>query len=83
MFNIRKYIELKLNKKFPQNWMVVFTQCAFDVIDDIEYSNDNIIDTDSFNSNFINRLVGLSKILKAGGGIFQINEKDLNILQKK
>ena len=83
MFNIRKYIELKLNKKFPQNWMVVFTQCAFDVIDDIEYSNDNIIDTDSFNSNFINRLVGLSKILKTGGGIFQINEKDLNMLQKK
>ena len=37
--------------------MVVFTQCAFDVIDDIEYSNDNIIDTDSFHSNFINRLV--------------------------
>ena len=26
--------------------MVVFTQCAFDVIDDIEYSNDNIIDTE-------------------------------------
>ena len=83
MFNIRKYIELKLNKKFPQNWMVVFTQCAFDVIDDIEYSNENIIDTDSFNSNFINRLVDLSKILKTGGGIFQINEKDLNTLQKK
>ena len=83
MFNIRKYIELKLNKRFPQNWMVVFTQCAFDVIDDIEYSNDNIIDTDSFNSSFINRLVGLSKILKTGGGIFQINEKDLNMLQKK
>ena len=83
MFNIRKYIELKLNKKFPQNWMVVFTQCAFDVIDDIEYSNDNIIDTDSFNSNFINRLVSLSKILKTGGGVFQINDKDLNILQKK
>ena len=31
--------------------MVVFTQCAFDLVDDdIEYSNDNIIDTDSFNS---------------------------------
>ncbi len=83
MFNIRKYIELKLNKRFPQNWMVVFTQCAFDVIDDIEYSNDNIIDTDSFNSNFVNRLVSLSKMLKTGGGMFQINEKDLNILQKK
>ena len=41
-----------------------FYSMLFDVIDDIEYSNDNIIDTDSFNSNFINRLVGLSKILK-------------------
>ena len=41
MFNIRKYIELKLNKKFPQIWMVVFTQCAFDLVDDdIEYSID-------------------------------------------
>tara|TARA_B100000989_G_scaffold282562_1_gene247722 strand:+ start:582 stop:2426 length:1845 start_codon:yes stop_codon:yes gene_type:complete len=84
MFNIRKYIELKLNKKFPQIWMVVFTQCAFDLVDDdIEYSIDNIIDTDGFNSNFINRLINLSKILKTGGGVFQINENDLNILQKK
>ena len=84
MFNIRKYIELKLNKKFPQTWMVVFTQCAFDLVDDdIEYSNDNIIDTDSFNSNFINRLVNLSKILKTGGGVFEINNNDLNSLQKK
>ncbi len=84
MFNIRKYIELKLNKKFPQTWMVVFTQCAFDLVDDdIEYSSDNIIDTDSFNSNFSHRLESLSKILKTGGGAFQINDKDLNTLQKK
>ena len=57
--------------------MVVFTQCPFDKVDDnIEFSEMNIVDTDGLNTNFSNRLMELSNILKAGGGAFQINERE-------
>ena len=83
-YNIRKYIELKLNKKFPQEWMVVFTQCPFGSIDDnIEHSKDNLVDADSFDSNFITRIIDLSKLLKSGGGVFEINNQEMNLLKNK
>ena len=84
MYEIRKYIEKKINKKFTQAWMVVFTQCPFDKVDDnIEFSEMNIVDTDGLNTNFSNRLMELSNILKAGGGAFQINDQDMKKLITK
>tara|TARA_B100000963_G_scaffold360347_1_gene390847 strand:- start:6758 stop:8599 length:1842 start_codon:yes stop_codon:yes gene_type:complete len=83
-YNIRKYIELTINRKFPQEWMVVFPQASLENIrDNIEYPDENIVDTDSFNLNFIKRLTNLSKLLKTGGGFFEINNKDLKILKEK
>ena len=84
MYEIRKYIEKRINKKFPQAWMIVFTQCPFDKVDDsIEFSEMNIVDTDGLNTNFSNRLMELSNILKAGGGAFQINDQDMKKLITK
>lgn len=83
-YEIQKYINLKLNKNFPQAWMVVFTQCSFDNVEDnIEYSDDSIVDTDGLNKNFSNRLVNLSNTLKTGGGSFQINEQDIKKLKNQ
>ena len=83
-YEIQKYIKLKLNKQFPQEWMVIFTQCSFDSVDDdIEYSNENIIDTDGLNKNFSNRMISLSNSLKTGGGSFQINEQDMRKLKNQ
>ena len=64
--------------------MVVFTQCPFDKVDDnIEFSEMNIVDTDGLNTNFSNRLMELSNILKTGGGVFQINDQDMKKLITK
>ena len=83
-YEIQKYIKLKLNKQFPQEWMVIFTQCSFDNVDDnIEYSNENIIDTDGLNKNFSNRIISLSNSLKTGGVSFQINEQDMRKLKNQ
>ena len=83
-YEIQKYIKLKLNKQFPQEWMVIFTQCSFDSVDDdIEYSNENIIDTDGLNKNFSNRMISLSNSLKTGGGSFQIKEQDMRKLKNQ
>jgi len=84
MYEIRRYIQRTINKNFPQTWMVVFTQCPFDKVDDsIEFSEINIIDTDGLNTNFSNRLIELSNTLKAGGGAFQINDQDMKTLITK
>ena len=84
MYEIRKYIEEKINKKFPQAWMVVFTQSPFDrATDNIEFSEINIVDTDGLDTNFSNRLMELSSTLKAGGGAFQINEQDMKKLKNQ
>ena len=64
--------------------MVVFPQASLENIrDNIEYPDENIVDTDSFNLNFIKRLTNLSKLLKTGGGFFEITNKDLKILKEK
>ena len=76
-YEIQRYINKQLNKQFPQNWMVVFTQCLFDSIDEnIEYSEDNVVDTDGLNKNFSDRLIQLSNNLISGGGSFQLNKDD-------
>jgi len=83
-YNIRKYIELTINRKFPQEWMVVFTQASLEnTKENIEYPDENIVDADSFNLNFTQRLITLSKLLKSGGGLFQINNNDLKLLKEK
>ena len=83
-YEIQKYIKKQINKQFPQNWMVVFTQCLFDSVDEnIEYSEDNVVDTDGLNKNFSNRLVQLSNNLVTGGGSFQMNDMDFKKIKNQ
>ena len=82
-YDIRKYIETKIGKKIPQEFLVVFSDCPFDLDDDnIEYSKFNIIDTDCLQYSFIDRLISLSNKLVSTGVIFQISEIDFDILKK-
>jgi hypothetical protein len=82
-YNIRKYIETKIGKKIPQEFLLVFTDCSFDLDDDnIEYSKSNIIDSDGFLYSFIDKLISLSNKLISTGSIFQISEIDFDSLKK-
>ena len=84
MYTINKYIKKKLNKSFPQTWLVIFTQCNFDnVKDNIEYSANNIIDADTFDKDFHNRVFNITKNLKEGGGSFNLSSQDLRTLKSK
>ena len=82
-YDIRRYIETKIGKKIPQEFLVVFSDCPFDLEEDnIEYSKSNIIDTDELQYSFIDKLISLSNKLVSIGGIFQISEIDFDILKK-
>ena len=84
MYSIKEYIRKKINKSFPQTWLVIFTQCNFDNIDDnIEYSSENIIDSDTLDKDFKSRILKITKNLKEGGGSFKINPQDLKTLKGK
>ena len=83
MHDIKDYIKLKIDKNFPQSWMLIFTQCHFNADDNIEYSSENIVVTDGLDKNFNDKILYLANILKTGGGRFQITEQDLKIIKNK
>jgi len=82
-YNIQEYIRKKFNKKYPQDYLVIFPDCSLNNIsDNIEYSENNIIDTDQFYNNFSQKISNITKKLKPGGDIFNLEKKEIEKLQK-
>jgi len=82
-YNIQEYIRKKFNRKYPQDYLVVFPDCSLNNIsDNIEYSEINIIDTDQLINNFSIKITNLVKNLKPGGDIFTLDKNELKKLKK-
>ena len=82
-YNIQKYLKKKFNRKYPQDYLVIFTDCSLNSMkDNIEYSENNIIDTDLFNNNFSQKLYELTKKLKSGGDIFKLEKNEVEKIKK-
>ena len=63
--------------------MVLFPDCSVEsIIDPIEFSPMNIIDSDNFSMNFEKRLIELSNILLAGGGKLNLSKEYVDKLKK-
>lgn len=82
-YNIQKYIKKKFNKIYPQEYLVIFPECNLSNIrDNIEYSENNIIDEDQFYNDFSGRIINLVKKLKPSGNIFNLGNEEINRLKK-
>ena len=78
-YHIQKYFEAKFNKKYPQESLIIFTDCSFEIKDDlIEVSRKNIVDTNDFNLNFINILIQTSKQLSLQNNYDKLEKEDLD-----
>ncbi len=77
-YDIQYYIKKKINKKFPQEYLVVFPDCSsVDIEDNIEYSKANILDVDNFYGNFSEKIFSITKNMKIGGDIFNLEKNDI------
>ena len=64
--------------------MVIFPDCSLsNISDNIEYSEDNIIDADQFYNNFSQKITNLVKNLKPGGNIVNLENDEINKLKKR
>ena len=82
-YNIQEYIRKKFNKVYPQEYLVIFPDCSLtNIVDNIEYSENNIIDADQFYNNFSQRISNLVKDLKPGGNIVNLENNEINKLKK-
>ena len=80
-YDIQKYILKKFNKKFPQEYLVIFPDCNLSD-NNIEFSENNIIDTDEFNNIFSQKIYKLAKLLKPGGGIVNLENEYVTKLKQ-
>tara|TARA_B110000305_G_C19454339_1_gene649929 strand:+ start:591 stop:2438 length:1848 start_codon:yes stop_codon:yes gene_type:complete len=82
-YNIQEYIRKKFNRVYPQEYLVIFPDCSLtNIVDNIEYSENNIIDADQFFNNFSQRISNLVKDLKPGGNIVNLENNEINKLKK-
>ena len=82
-YNIQEYIRKKFNRVYPQEYLVIFPDCSLtNIVDNIEYSENNIIDADQFYNNFSQRISNLVKGLKPGGNIVNLENNEINKLKK-
>lgn len=82
-YNIRKYLEAQIQKKIPQEFLVVFPDLSFHHSNNIiEYDKSNIIDKKDFDTDFIDKLISLSNRLIPGGDILEVSENDLKNIKK-
>ena len=82
-YNIQEYIRKKFNRNYPQEYLVIFPDCSLNNIsDNIEYSENNIIDTDQFYNNFSQKISNLVKNLKPGGNIVNLENEEISKLKK-
>ena len=82
-YNIQEYIRKKFNRVYPQEYLVIFPDCSLtNIVDNIEYSENNIIDADQFYNNFSQRIFNLVKDLKPGGNIVNLENNEINKLKK-
>ena len=82
-YNIQEYIRKKFNRNYPQEYLVIFPDCSLsNISDNIEYSEDNIIDADQFYNNFSQKIINLVKNLKPGGNIVNLENDEINKLKK-
>jgi hypothetical protein len=80
-YDIQSYIYNKFNKKYPQEYLVIFPDCNLSN-DNIEFSENNIINKDEFDNIFSKKIQTLVKILKPGGDIFNLESEDVSKLKK-
>ena len=82
-YNIQEYIRKKFNRNYPQEYLVIFPDCSLsNISDNIEYSENNIIDADQFYNNFSQKITNLVKNLKPGGNIVNLENEAINKLKK-
>tara|TARA_B110000459_G_scaffold201697_1_gene252962 strand:+ start:218 stop:2065 length:1848 start_codon:yes stop_codon:yes gene_type:complete len=82
-YNIQEYIRKKFNRVYPQEYLVIFPDCSLtNIVDNIEYSENNIIDADQFYNNFSQRISNLVKDLKPSGNIVNLENNEINKLKK-
>ena len=82
-YNIQEYIRKKFNRNYPQEYLVIFPDCSLNNIsDNIEYSENNIIDADQFYNNFSQKIINLVKNLKPGGNIVNLENDEITKLKK-
>ena len=82
-YDIGEEFRKKLGVNFPQEFVVLFPDCSVEsIIDPIEFSPMNIIDSDNFSMNFEKRLIELSNILLAGGGKLNLSKEYVDKLKK-
>ena len=82
-YNIQEYIRKKFNRNYPQEYLVIFPDCSLsNISDNIEYSEENIIDADQFYNNFSQKITNLVKNLKPGGNIVNLENDEINKLKK-
>ena len=82
-YNIQEYIRKKFNRNYPQEYLVIFPDCSLsNISDNIEYSENNIIDADQFYNNFSQKITNLVKNLKPGGNIVNLENDAINKLKK-
>ena len=77
-YDIQSYIYNKFNKKYPQEYLVIFPDCNLSN-DNIEFSENNIINKDEFDNIFSKKIQTLVKILKPGGDIFNLETLRIDI----
>ena len=80
-YDIQNYISSKFNKKYPQEYLVIFPDCNLSN-DNIEFSANNIVCKDELDNIFSQKIQNLIKHLKPGGDIFILENEDILKLKK-
>ena len=69
-------MQKRFGKKFPQEYLVIFPDCDIDS-NNIEYSLNNIINSNEFYSIFSQKIINITKHLKPGGDILSLTKSDI------
>jgi archaellum biogenesis ATPase FlaH len=80
-YDIQNYISSKFNKKYPQEYLIIFPDCNLSN-DNIEFSANNIVCKDELDNIFSQKIQNLIKHLKPGGDIFILENEDILKLKK-
>ncbi len=81
-YDIQRYIKKKFNKKYPQEYLVIFPDCSSEGIqDNIEFSKENLLDVDQFYGNFSEKLFSITRNMLSGGEINEFNNIEFNKVQ--
>ena len=75
-YNIQDHLQKRFGKKFPQEYLVIFPDCDIDS-NNIEYSLNNIINSNEFYSIFSQKIINITKHLKPGGDILSLTKSDI------